>query len=121
MDHSYLSCCLNAKHIPYQIDAPADAFNEADMECYGVMWSVPCRPYNCFGIMMDTQNYATGVDVVHTTDGKYAYPVYKVTPIYDEFGDSDEGTIELAGWCIKDSDQFSDCERRDDLHARITQ
>lgn len=111
-DTTYQSCCLEAIGEEFSVDLLSNTIPEDIMEYYEVEWYVPCAPYKFFGETITEEKYSCRVEVAHLENGKYAYPVYEVTPLINEFGDSDEGKTKLIGWCIKNNDAFASYKRK---------
>ena len=107
---SYESCYLTNLGESFSVDLPANVIHESAIQSYMAEKVVKLdrpRRFCGFEITEDVTRYC--VDVVYLPNGKFAFPVYKVTPWYqeDEPWKSREGEMELIGWCVRDDDPFS--------------
>lgn len=115
---TYESCYLSNLGINYHIDLPASAIPESAIQKYVCEEVVPCTPHkdmfsSIFGGVCDHHTTRYCVEHVVLPNGKIAFPVYVVTPWYedDEPWKSREGEMELVGWSIQDEDPFAKFNR----------
>lgn len=98
-------CYLEDIGVNWKITNPVEDYNVDDIQSYEV--SVVNKNFNPKNIL-SPMHIVYCPSFVKTADGKYAFPVYEVVEIFDKFGDTDESDYHVIGWCVMDTDPFSE-------------